>query len=264
MLGAQRKTHLLDILNREGRVVAKTVARQLGVSEDSIRRDLRELADAGRVIRVYGGALPVPAADRPVGDRGTLATASKERVARRAVELIRPASTIVLDAGTTTLTMTRLLPRGANLTVVTPSPAIALAVAEHSDARVVMIGGELARYSMVAGGSLAMEAIRHLAADVFFLGVTGIDPEHGLTTGSLDDAVTKRAIAERCAETIVLASEEKIGAVSRFPVLGFDAVTEVITDPRDQNPLIHELTKRTSGENDSAWGGATHLRLEGM
>ncbi|MBT2483960.1 MULTISPECIES: DeoR/GlpR family DNA-binding transcription regulator [unclassified Microbacterium] len=247
MLGAQRKTHLLDILSREGRVVAKSVARQLGVSDDSIRRDLRELADAGRVIRVYGGALPVPAADRPVGERRTLATASKERVARRAAELIRPGSTIVLDAGTTTLAMTRLLPHGANLTVITPSPTIALAVADHSEARVIIIGGELDRYSSVAGGALAMEAIRHIAADTFFLGVTGVDPEQGLTTGSLDDAVTKRAITERCADTIVLASEEKIGAVSRFPVIGFDAVTEIISDPHDQNSLIPELMGRITG-----------------
>lgn len=241
MLGAQRKTHLLEILAREGRVVAKTVAQELGVSEDSIRRDLRELADEGKLVRVYGGALPVPPADRPVQLRQELATDSKERVARRAVELIRPASTIVLDAGTTTLAMARLLPRDASLTILTPSPAVALTVAEHSDARVIMIGGELSRHSMVASGPLAMEAVQHLAADMFFLGVTGIDPVHGLTTGSVDDAVTKRAIAARSAATYVLGSEEKIGAVSHFPVIALDAVAGIITDPLDQNPLIDEL-----------------------
>lgn len=241
MLGAQRKTHLLEILGRDGRVVAKTVAQELDVSEDSIRRDLRELADAGRLVRVYGGALPVPPADRPVDQRHSLATDSKERVARRAVALLRPASTIVLDAGTTTLAMARLLPTGIGLTVITPSPAVALTVAEHSDARVLMIGGELARHSMVAGGPLAMEALQHLSADVFFLGVTGIDPEHGLTTGNVDDAVTKRAIAARCAATYVLGSEEKIGAISHFPVVALDAVAGIVTDPLDRNPLIADL-----------------------
>ncbi len=241
MLGAQRKAHLLDILARDGRVVAKSVAADLGLSEDSIRRDLRELADEGRVIRVYGGALPVPAADRPVDARADLATASKERVARRAAEGIRRGSTIVLDAGTTTLALARHLPPAAGLTVLTPSPAVALAVAQHSDARVVMIGGELSRHSLVASGSLAMEAIRHLAADAFYLGVTGVHPLHGLTTGEIDDAVTKRALAERCAEVLVLASEEKIGAVSRYPVLDLSAVTAVITDPLDGNPLIPDL-----------------------
>ncbi|MBO9625488.1 MAG: DeoR/GlpR transcriptional regulator [Microbacterium sp.] len=238
MLGAQRKDHLLGLLAREGRVVAKDVAATLEVSEDSIRRDLRELADAGLCIRVYGGALPVPAADAPEATRRGIAADSKERVARAAIELVRPGSTIVLDAGTTTLAMARMLPHGADLTVITPSPAVALAALEGSRARVLLIGGELSRHSAVAGGGLALEAIAHLAADLFFLGVTGIDPDHGLTTGELDDAVTKRALAARSAETVVLASAEKVGAASRFPVLDLADVAGVVFDPEDENPLV--------------------------
>ena len=241
MLSAQRKDHLLELLAADGRVVAKAVAADLGVSEDSIRRDLRELAEAGSCIRVYGGALPVPAADAPVAQRLSVASDSKERVARAAVARIRPASTIILDAGTTTLAMARRLPHGADLTVITPSPAVALAAMEHSAARVLMVGGELSRHSGVVGGALAQEAIARLAADLFFLGVTGVDPEQGLTTGELDDAVTKRAFAARSAEVLVLASAEKIGAVSRFPVLALDEVSGVIVDPGDQNPLVNAL-----------------------
>ncbi|MDF2559232.1 MAG: DeoR family transcriptional regulator [Microbacterium sp.] len=248
MLAAQRKDHLLTLLDRDGRVVAKAVADELGVSEDAIRRDLRELAEEGKLLRVYGGALPLPLPEPPVRDRTALATESKERVARAAVATIRPGSTIVLDAGTTTLAMARMLPSGTGVTVITPSPAIALAVAEHSDARVIMIGGELSRHSQVAGGALAMEAIQHLAAETFFLGATGIDPERGLTTGELDDAATKRALASRCTETVVLASEEKIGAVSRYPVLALDAVTAIITDPADTNTLIAEIEARIGGD----------------
>ncbi|WP_285043450.1 DeoR/GlpR family DNA-binding transcription regulator [Plantibacter sp. LMC-P-059a] len=231
MLSAQRRTHLLDLLEREGRIVAKEAAASLSVSEDSIRRDLRDLADAGQCIRVYGGALPVPAADRPFAERLSLETDSKERVARVAAARIRPGSTIIIDAGTTALALARLLPDDPTLTVITPSPAVALAVAEHSPARVIMIGGELGRHSMVANGALAAEAIRRLSADACFLGVTGVHPEQGLTTGELDDAATKRALAERSTEVYVLASEEKIGAVSRYPVLDLDEVTEVIVDP---------------------------------
>lgn len=231
MLSAQRRTHLLDLLEREGRIVAKEAAASLSVSEDSIRRDLRDLADAGQCIRVYGGALPVPAADRPFAERLSLETDSKERVARVAAARIRPGSTVIIDAGTTALALARLLPDDPTLTVITPSPAVALAVAEHSPARVIMIGGELGRHSMVANGALAAEAIRRLSADACFLGVTGVHPEHGLTTGELDDAATKRALAERSTEVYVLASEEKVGAVSRYPVLDLDEVTEVIVDP---------------------------------
>lgn len=241
MLGAQRKQHLLGLLAAQGRIVAKEAAADLGVSEDSIRRDLRELADAGACVRVYGGAVPVPPADAPLPRRLLIASDSKERVARAAVGLIRPASTIILDAGTTTLAMARMLPHGADLTVVTPSPAVALAAMDHSQARVLMVGGELSRHSGVAGGALAQEAIARLAADALFLGATGIHPDHGLTTGELDDAVTKRALAARSADVFVLASAEKIGAVSRFPVLGLDEVAGIVVDPEDQNPVIERL-----------------------
>lgn len=237
MLGAQRKDHLLALLATDGRVVAKDVAADLEVSEDSIRRDLRELADAGLCVRVYGGALPVPAAEVPVAQRGTIATDSKERVARAAVALIRPGSTIILDAGTTTLAMARMLPQDPSLTVITPSPAVAVAVAEHSPARVLIVGGEVSRHSLVAGGALALEAIARLGADVFFLGVTGIHPDHGLTTGVLDDAVVKRALAARSADVYVLGSAEKIGAASRFPVVGLDEVSGIVTDPEDASVL---------------------------
>lgn len=237
MLGAQRKDHLLALLATDGRVVAKDVAADLEVSEDSIRRDLRELADAGLCVRVYGGALPVPAAEVPVAQRSTVATDSKERVARAAVALIRPGSTIILDAGTTTLAMARMLPQDPSLTVITPSPAVAVAVAEHSPARVLIVGGEVSRHSLVAGGALALEAIARLGADVFFLGVTGIHPDHGLTTGVLDDAVVKRALAARSADVYVLGSAEKIGAASRFPVVGLDEVSGIVTDPEDASVL---------------------------
>lgn len=91
-----------------------------------------------------------------------------------------------------------------------------------------------------------MEAVQHLHADAFFLGVTGIDPLRGLTTGNLDDAVTKRAIAARCAQTYVLGSEEKIGATSRYPVLDLEAVAGLVVDPVDPNPVISELAEHVA------------------
>ncbi|MFS0910271.1 DeoR/GlpR family DNA-binding transcription regulator [Microbacterium sp. 179-I 3D2 NHS] len=247
MLGAQRKDHLRTLLATEGRVVAKAVAAELGISEDSVRRDLRELAEAGECIRVYGGALPVPAADAPVAQRRAVATESKQRVARAAIALIRPGSTVILDGGTTALAMARMLPHDAELTVITPSPAVALAALEGSPARVVMVGGELTRHSAVTGGALAQEAVSRLSADVFFLGVTGIDRDHGLTTGRLDDAVTKRALAARSADVFVLGSSEKIGAVSRFPVLRLDEVSGVVVDPEDRSPSALEYCEPSPG-----------------
>jgi DeoR/GlpR family transcriptional regulator of sugar metabolism len=238
MLAGERKTYLLSVLDRDGRVVAKNVAAELDVSEDSIRRDLRELAELGACVRVYGGALPVSAVEAPVAERRQVAVASKARVAQRAFERIEDGETIVLDGGTTALALAALLHGRRSLTVITPSPTIAVALAEQTDARIQLIGGDLSRQSMVSGGPVAVQAAERVRADSFFMGVAGADPVGGLTTGTVDDARTKRALAGRSERVFVLASEDKIGVVSRVKIIEVDLVSEMLFDPEDDNPLV--------------------------
>jgi DeoR/GlpR family transcriptional regulator of sugar metabolism/GNAT superfamily N-acetyltransferase len=170
-----------------------------------------------------------------------VAAASKRRVAQRAFELIGDGETVVLDGGTTALILISLLRARRSLAVITPSPAVAIAVAEQTDARVQMIGGELTRQSMVNGGAAAVEAAAGVRADSFFMGASGVDPVAGLTTGTVIDAATKRALAERSERVFVFASEDKIGVVSRVPIIDLAAVTEILVDPLDENPILARL-----------------------
>jgi DeoR/GlpR family transcriptional regulator of sugar metabolism len=233
MLRAQRRDWLVERLGRDGRLVAKDLAAELGVSEDSVRRDLRELAAAGLCQRVYGGALPVSPAIADYPTRQQVAVESKERVAAVAAGLVRPGSTAILDGGTTALAVVAALPRDLEATVVTHSPTVAVALADHAGVEVQVLGGRLFRHSMVTCGAAAVEAAQGVWADVFLLGVTGVHHEAGLTTGDADEAAMKRALARRAAETHVLASAEKIGAASRFLVLPLAAVSSVVTDAPD-------------------------------
>lgn len=242
MLAAQRKDFLLARLDRDRRVVAKDVAAELGVSEDSVRRDLRELAAAGLCQRVYGGALPASPAVADYGTRRAVEVDSKQRVAAAAVALIRPGATVILDGGTTALAVTRALPAELAATVVTHSPTVAAALAGHRSVEVYMLGGRLFRHSLVACGAAAVEAAQVVHADLFLLGVTGVHPEAGLTTGDADEAAMKRALAQRAADTYVLASTEKIGAASRFAVLPYSAVAGVITDASSQDETVRRLS----------------------
>ncbi|GAA3801306.1 DeoR/GlpR family DNA-binding transcription regulator [Cellulomonas soli] len=241
MLAAHRRDLLLRRLREDGRLVAKDLAVELGVSEDSVRRDLRELASAGLVQRVYGGALPVSAAVVDYAARAQVQPESKERVARAAARLVTPGSTVLLDGGTTTLAVTRALPLDLRATVITHSPTIAVALAEHVDIDVQIIGGRLYRHSMVACGALAVEAAQRIGADLFLLGVTGVHPETGLTTGDADEAAMKRALAARAAETYVLASAEKVGAASPYQVLGLTDVAGILTDAPEEDPVVARL-----------------------
>lgn len=235
MLVGERRDLLLARLAADGKVLAKDVAAELGVSEDSIRRDLRDLAAAGLCQRVYGGALPVSPAVADYASRTSIAVEGKDRVAAVAAGLVRPGSTVILDGGTTTLAVAKALPRDLEATVVTHSPTVAVALLEHARVEVFLLGGRLFRHSAVTCGAAAAEAAQAISADVFLLGVTGVHPEAGLTTGDADEAAMKRTLARRAADTYVLASAEKLGAASRFPVLPFADVAGVITDADDAN-----------------------------
>ncbi len=173
--------------------------------------------------------------------RRTGAVDSKARVARRAARLITPGATVVLDGGTTTLAVTRALAPDLDATVVTHSPTVAAALVEHPSVRVFLLGGQLFKHSAVTCGAAAVEAAQAVHADLFLLGVTGVHPVAGLTTGDADEAAMKRALARRAADTYVLASAEKVGAASPFAVLPLAEVSGVVTDAPSGDRTVQEL-----------------------
>ncbi len=224
MLTTRRRQLLLARLAAEGQLVAKTLAAELGTSEDTIRRDLRELAAEGRLQRVHGGALPASAAMGGLAVREQVSTAEKVALGRFGASLIRPGQVVILDGGTTALQVARHLAPGLRATIVTHSPTIAVELAPHAGIEVLMLGGRLFRHSMVNVGAGVIDAASRIRADLFFLGVTGVHPEAGLSTGDAEEAAVKRALHERAAETVVLASPEKLLAASPFVVAPLSAV----------------------------------------
>lgn len=232
MLTQERKAHILAVLQREGRVVAKAVSQTLGLSEDTIRRDLRELAAEGRLQRVHGGALPASPALADFAGRTKVSPEGKIAVGRAAAALVRPGQVVFVDGGTTAVQLARHLPPDLRATVVTHSPSIAVALVDHPTVEVELIGGRLFKHSIVTTGAAAIEAIARIRADLFFMGVTGVHPEAGLTTGDAEEAAVKRALARQSAETVVLASAEKIGAASRYLVLPVAEVSTIVIESR--------------------------------
>jgi len=241
MLAAERQALLLGRLARDGKIVAKELALELGLSDDSVRRDLRELAAAGRCQRVYGGALPVSPALAQYAERTLVQPDSKNRVAARAARLVTPGSTVILDGGTTTLAVVRALPADLVCTVITHSPTIAAALVPHTGIEVYLLGGRLFKHSAVTCGAAAVEAAQAVSADLFLLGVTGVHATMGLTTGDVEEAAMKRALAGRAADTYVLASAEKIGVASPYRVLPLSEIAGIVTDTADDHPTLAEL-----------------------
>lgn len=230
MLSRQRKHLILERLRRDGQVVAKHVSQELGLSEDTIRKDLRELAQEGRLQRVHGGALPSSPAMADYAGRQQLATAGKIAIGRTAARMVQTGQVVLLDGGTTALQVAHHLPPDLRATVVTHSPTIAVALVPHPTIEVVLIGGRLFKHSIVAVGAATIEALGHIRADVYFMGVTGIHAEAGLSTGDLEEAHVKRALMRSAADTILLASAEKLNAASPFVIAPVTEVSGLIVE----------------------------------
>lgn len=213
MLTIQRRALISARLARDGEVVAKRMADELNLSEDTIRRDLREMAAEGLLKRVHGGALPLVPPLPNFAARREIAGDVKRLLGQKAAAMIEAGQTIFLDGGTSNAEIARALPRDIRLTVVTHSPTIAAELERH-EAEVILIGGRLYKHSMVATGAAAVAAIAGIRVDLFFLGVTAIHPAHGVSTGDFEEAAVKRAILGQAAETYVLATTEKFDAVS--------------------------------------------------
>jgi DeoR/GlpR family transcriptional regulator of sugar metabolism len=229
MLTTQRKGLLMDRLGREGRLVASDLARDLGVSEDTIRRDLNDLAADGHLVRVHGGALPASPTHAPLARRLAMQPQEKVRLARAGAGMIRRGQVVIIDGGTTHLALVAALPPDLRCTIVTHSPGIAAALETCAGIEVILFGGRLFRHSMVAMGAATVQSYASIRADLCFLGVTGVHPETGLTTGDAEEAALKQGLLRAAAETIVLATPDKIGAVSPWGVAALDRLARLIT-----------------------------------
>ena len=228
MLTSHRKQRILERLRRSGQIVAKDLSEELGLSEDTIRRDLRELAAEGLLQRVHGGALPASPAMGDFAARLNVASDEKKAIGRAAAGMVSAGQVVILDGGTTAVQIARHFAPELQATVVTHSPTIAVELVEHRNIEVILIGGRLFKHSVVAVGAPAIESIGRIHADTYFMGVTGIHAEVGLTTGDFEEAHVKRALSASAAETIVLASSEKLNAVSPYVIAPISEISGMI------------------------------------
>ena len=230
MLTAERKHYILSALRRDGKVVAKALSDELGASEDTIRRDLRDLAAEGQLQRVHGGALPVSPAHASFAARREQATWAKRTIARRAAEMVRPGQVVLLDGGTTNVLVAELLPRDLEATIVTNSPPLAAALADHAQVEVILLGGRLDKHAMVTLGEATLDALKMIRADLFLLGVCSLHPEVGISTQNLEEAYLKRAMMANAAEVVALASPEKLNTAAPYIAGPLTELSEIITE----------------------------------
>lgn len=229
LLLGERQDLIRARLDLSGRVIAAELAQELGVSEDTIRRDLREMAASGLCRRVYGGALRLAHTSTTMNERMAIAGERKAALARAAAGLIPAGATVFLDAGSTNVALARVLPQAAGLTVVTNGPAIAAALLER-DIATIQLGGLIDARSGAAIGAKAISDAAALRPDVLVLGVCGIDPEAGVTADTFEEAEFKRFVASRSRTVIVIVTKDKLFTAAPHSVAPLSRVASAVIE----------------------------------
>jgi DeoR/GlpR family transcriptional regulator of sugar metabolism len=240
----ERQQRILARLRNEGRVVAAELAEAFEVSEDSIRRDLRELAAQGLCKRVYGGALLPAVTLTPLKQRRNEHPLRKQALARQAVSLVKPGQTLLIDAGTTNVAIAAALPIGIGLSVITNAPHIAQLLLDREDFDVLLVGGRISPSIGGAIGAQAVEQVRRLRADLCFPGTCAIDAAHGLWGFDSEEALFKRAMIEASDETVVVATDDKLGAVAAYQVAELVRVQHLVVEHSADRATHAAFSKR--------------------
>jgi DeoR family transcriptional regulator of aga operon len=232
VLNEERRRAILEILNREGRVLVIDLAHRFETSQVTIRKDLEALHGHGLIHRTHGGALPAREGaleDPTLREKEKLHRKEKLAIAATAAKMVQEGQVVILDSGTTTTEVARALRAFKNVTIVTNAVNIA---AELSGAHVdvILIGGTLRKNSFSLVGPIAEETLRRLSADLLFLGVDGFDVQHGLSTPNLLEAKVNRTMVEVSKRTVAVCDSSKFGRRSLSLIVPPTSLQEIITD----------------------------------
>lgn len=246
MLTLERRQKILQWILREGRAEVAELASAFGVSAMTIRRDLKALEDEGFLARSRGGALPRGGliGEIPYRSKATTHLELKRGIARLAAELVEDNSTVILDAGSTTLEVARCLKRSKQgLTVVTNDLNIAMELADVPGFKVLITGGEVQPGVYCLLGEEAVGFLRAISVNIAFLGAGAVDLT-GLYTPTLDKVHLKKAMIASAAQAVLVADHTKFGKKAFAKVCDLKALDCIISDDRLPSQMVTEMKRR--------------------
>ncbi|MGO4260727.1 DeoR/GlpR family DNA-binding transcription regulator [Lysobacter sp. TAB13] len=245
---SQRRLQISELVRQHGSVQVAALASRFGVSMQTVRKDLRYLAERGVMARAYGGAIDSGVvggaqAEPQYEARRTVFLDEKRRIGQRAAALVKAGDTIAIDSGSTAVQLAEAMPN-IDITVVTNDLGVLSALAPKSNIHIVMLGGELRRKNMACYGGLTVDALGALHVDMLFLGVDGFDLERGITTHYEPEAMLNRKMVEAARAVIAIADSSKFGKVCLHRIISVGDLTTLITDtgaPEDIRQASQQL-----------------------
>jgi DeoR family transcriptional regulator, fructose operon transcriptional repressor len=240
-----RRTRILSSVEVKGTIKVVELARQLEVTEMTIRRDLIELEREGLVKRVHGGVISARGRsyEPTMLMRNTIHSEEKKRIGKRAAAMVNEGDCIGLDVGTTTIEVARNLVGKRNLTIITPSLVIANLMANQPDIRLVLPGGIIRPGEVSMVGDLTLRAFDIFHMDLLFLGMGGIDSKAGMTEYNWEDTLVKQAMLKAAKEVVIVLDASKFERIATINVAPITAVNTMVTNQAPPPPLSEELEK---------------------
>ena len=238
MLKEQRQELILERITRDSRVYVTTLSDELGVSDDTVRRDIAELEQKGLLTKVHGGAIARSGISIEFTERLGTDIAMKRNLVGKLVPLFKNGDVLLIDGGTTNLELVKALPNDLHFVVVTNSIPIASELSLRRNIETTMLGGTIIGPSQVTAGIMAYHALENIYPDWTIVGVSDIHPVKGLMTTIQEEALMKRSFIEQGGKRVVIATSNKLNTADHYR---FGSLSEidylVVKDDRRQEIL---------------------------
>ena len=238
MLKKERQAYILHQVNLHNRVLSSSLCIDINVSEDTIRRDLQELAEEGKVIKVHGGALSHSFNHVHFPTNGVYSQNQKRKIAQKAISLISNGMFILTSGGTTILEMARLLSPQLKATFISGSIPAILEYMNHPNIEVILIGDRISKNSKITVGTEAIAKIKQMKVDMCFLGTNAIDLQHGITDNDWEVVQLKKAMIESSQKVVCLAIAEKINTFQPIQIADLKKIDILITELSPDDPVL--------------------------
>ncbi|RQP17777.1 DeoR/GlpR family DNA-binding transcription regulator [Parapedobacter defluvii] len=241
----KRQALILREVDLHNKVLSVDLSEQLNVSDDTIRRDIKELAAEGKIIRVHGGAVSKSFVTPFNADNIVYAANAKAHIARKALSLIKNSMVILTEGGTTMLELAKTIPTALKATFITISPQVAITLAQHESLDVISIGGKLTKNANLHIGASVVNQLAGLKADLCILGANAFSSEEGLTDLDWEVVQVKKALIRSAKKVAVISISEKLNTVKWLNICSANQVDYLITelDPTDQ--LLSSFTQKS-------------------
>lgn len=242
MLKEERQAYIIHQINLHNKVLSTDLSIQLNVSEDTIRRDLNELAENGKVIKVYGGALS-KSFQFPFQEGNVYAKEAKKEIASKAISLIQSGMTVLIGGGTTMIELARLIPTDLQCTFFTISPLVALELAEKENIHVNLLGGKLSRNTNIVTGAQVINELSDLKVDLCLLGTNSLSIEEGITDSDWEVVQIKRAMIKSSKSLAILSIAEKLNSNQKMRVAPLKEVNYLVTELSKEDKSLRDFAQ---------------------